>query len=386
MRRIIRPLFLIFAIGLGPALGAGFGPRAVMPQSAEPAAGSQLSLSRSKIKQAIAAVGLIVVRGEADSPEQAPRPRGSGVVVGPEGVVATNYHVIFDNSAGRFYADIFFTLSSESAQAVSLQNRYRLKPLLVDREQDLALLRVESEDGARARLVFPAIEMGDSRALEMGDELVIIGFPEKGGLSVTVNRGEVRGKDMLKNWIKTDARVIHGNSGGAAVDRDGKLVGIPTRVVADSQPIDRDGDGFPDEYSFQSAIGFLRPSRLVSAMLEQLNAPGAKRGGADRGLTVKKPAPPVSVRGKVLSAASRLPVAGAMVGVCPEGTAEVSASNLLAWGGTNAEGAFILNHPVPPGRYMLRVKARGFKAYTVEVEIEEGGAQIRVELQDERGG
>jgi len=380
---MIRPL-LILAVLLAPALGAGFSTAAVIRQGKEP--GARAPRSRSNIKQAIAAVGLIVVRGAADNPEQAPRPRGSGVVVGAEGVVATNYHVIFDNSAGRFFTDIFFSLPSESAQAASLQNRYRLKPLLVDKEQDLALLRVETGGVAGAPLIFPSIEMGDSRALETGDEIVIIGFPEKGGLSVTVNRGEVRGKDMLKNWIKTDARVIHGNSGGAAVDSDGKLVGIPTRVVADSQPIDKNGDGFPDEYSFQGATGFLRPSQLVSAMLEQLGAPGSISKRADRGLIVKKAASPVPVRGKVLSATTRLPVAGAMVGVCPEGTAEVSTSNLLAWGGTNAEGAFKLNHPVPPGRYMLRVKALGFKAYTAEVEIRESGTPIQVELHADGGG
>jgi S1-C subfamily serine protease len=341
-------------------------------------------VSQAHIKQAIAAVGLILVRGADDPPDRPPRPRGSGVVVRPEGVVATNYHVILDSGAGGFYSDIFFTLSSESAQAVSLQNRYRLKPLLVDKEQDLVLLRVEPDGRASSPLIFPSIEIGDSRALQVGDELVIIGFPEKGGLSVTVNRGQVRGRDTLKNWIKTDARVIHGNSGGAAVNRYGQLIGIPTRVVADTLPIDKNGDGFPDDYSFQSATGFLKPSHLISIMLERLGAPGAKETQAERILQLKEPASPVSVRGTILAASNRFPVAGAMVGICPEGTPEVSMSNLLAWGGTNAEGFFTLNNAVPPGRYMLRVRALGFKIYTGLIEIREN-AQIRVELLADAG-
>ena len=61
--------------------------------------------------------------------------------------------------------------------------------------------------------------MGDSRKIKVLEDLFIIGFPEKGGSTITVNSGVVvEGKDILANWIKTDARVIHGNSGGAAVD------------------------------------------------------------------------------------------------------------------------------------------------------------------------
>ncbi|HYP29491.1 MAG TPA: trypsin-like peptidase domain-containing protein [Blastocatellia bacterium] len=385
---MLRLLLLTSAIWMIPAPGAGIITGAVLSQVREPSLtpGSRPPVSRSQIKQAIAAVGLIIVRGAGEPPERTPRPRGSGVVVRPEGVVATNYHVIFDSGAGGFYADIFFTLSSESAQAVSLQNRYRLRPLLVDREQDLALLRIEADGKSSAPLIFPSIEMGDSRSLQTGDELVIIGFPEKGGLSVTVNRGQVRGKDQLRNWIRTDARVIHGNSGGAAVDPDGKLIGIPTRVVADSQPIDKNGDGFPDDYNFQSATGFLKPSHLISAMLQQLPGQSAKGMQAERTLRPKAPAiSPVSVRGTVLSASNRLPVAGAMVGICPEGTLDVSVSNLLAWGGTNGEGAFVLNHPLPPGRYVLRVRAIGFKILTKEIEIKED-SPIRIELHADAGG
>jgi S1-C subfamily serine protease len=381
-------LLLTSAIWMIPALGAGFGTGAVLSQDREPSLspGSRRSVSRSQIKQAIAAVGLIIVRGAGEPAERTPRPRGSGVVVRPEGVVATNYHVIFDKGARGFYPDIFFTLPSESAQAVSLQNRYRLKPLLIDREQDLALLRIETDGKSGAPLIFPCIEMGDSRSLQMGDELVIIGFPEKGGLSVTVNRGQVRGKDTLRNWIKTDARVIHGNSGGAAVNPEGELIGIPTRVVADSQPIDKNGDGFPDDYSLQSATGFLKPSHLISTMLRQLAGQGAKNRPTERTIQPKTPgASPVSVRGAVLSAGNGLPVAGAMVGICPEGTLDVSISNLLAWGGTNGEGLFILNNSLPPGRYTLRVRALGYKTITQEIEIKEG-SPIRVELHAEASG
>ena len=123
---------------------------------------------------------------------------------------------------------------------------------------------------SQSRLLFPAVEIGDSKTVQLLDEIVIIGFPEKGGATVTISEGVIEGKDILGNWIKTDARVIHGNSGGAAVNAEGKLIGIPTKVEADDQEIDKDGDGFPDAKRRYGAVGFLRPAHLVTTMIAQL--------------------------------------------------------------------------------------------------------------------
>jgi S1-C subfamily serine protease len=358
------------------APGAGFVARAASPLQG----GDSLSAAaRNNIKQAIAAVGLILVRGGRGYSLDDARPRGSGVVIRSDGIVATNYHVIFDGRSGEMFEEILFSLSSEGPHPA--RNRFRLTPLLVSKEQDLALLSIDTR-GDKG-MTFPAIEIGDSKSIEVGDDLVIIGYPEKGGLSITVNRGQVSGKDLLKNWIKTDARVIHGNSGGAAVNREGKLVGIPTRVVAESQPIDRNGDGFPDHYESETAVGFLRPSWLVSAMIERLSAHEAKSAPSLRAFE-EAAAPTVKVRGVVRSVGGG-PIAGAMVGLCPEGSQTVSPANLLSWGGANPDGEFVLNNPVPPGRYTLRAKALGFKPFTAEVEIKRGAPLIEIEMQEERG-
>ncbi|HEY7544253.1 MAG TPA: serine protease, partial [Blastocatellia bacterium] len=153
--------------------------------------------SRANIRQAVAAVGLILVRGSGDD---LPRPRGSGVIVKSDGVVVTNNHVIADEKPDKLFSEIFFALSEEGVAATSESKRYRLRPLLINREYDLALLRIESDSES---MVFPAVEIGDSQAVKLLDDLTIIGFPEKGGSTVTISRGEVQGKDILGNWIKT---------------------------------------------------------------------------------------------------------------------------------------------------------------------------------------
>ena len=336
--------------------------------------------TRALVSQATASIGLILVRNSFDAPGQAARPRGSAVVVRRDGIVATNCHVITNDRTGKLYDEIVFSLSRDDA--ISSLTRYRLKPVLINREYDLALLRVESDVAGnviKSSFVFPAIEIADVRKIKLLDELFIIGFPQKGGSTVTVNRGVVEGKDILGNWIKTDARVIHGNSGGAAVNSDGKLIGIPTKVVADEQPIDKDGDGFPDDYRRYGAVGFLRPAHLVGEMLAQLN-----RTGTERQITASTPAiveasKLLTVRG-VVKAIDGKPIAGALVGLLAIGEPSVTERTLLTWGSTNGEGEFVLNKPVPPGRYTLRAKALARQPYASDVEIAAGSPAIIIRM------
>jgi S1-C subfamily serine protease len=335
--------------------------------------------SLALVRQAIASTGLVLVRNSNDP--SAPHPRGSAVVVRRDGIVVTNFHVITNDRTGASYDEIVFSLSREG-DPISARTRYRLKPLLINKQYDLALLRVESDAAGNPlpkSFTFPTLEIADSGKIKVLDELFIIGYPEKGGSTVTVNRGAVEGRDLLANWIKTDARVIHGNSGGAAVNLEGKLIGIPTKVVADDQPIDKDGDGFPDEIKHFGAVGFLRPSQLVAQMLAQLQNT-SNVGSPSPGVQVIESSIGISIRGFVKSAASGKPIAGALVGLLPLGESNVTESTLLTWGSTNADGEFKLNKPVPPGRYTLRAKALGHQFYTREIEIGPGASGLVIEM------
>jgi len=336
--------------------------------------------SRALVRQAIASTGLISVHNSNDS-NPAPRPKGSAVVVRSDGVLVTNYHVINIPKTSRLYDEIFLNLVGDGDTASSLA-RYRLKPLLINKEYDLALLRVESDAAGNPvpkSFTFPSIEMGDSRKIRELEDLFIIGFPEKGGSTITLSQGVVEGKDILANWIKTDARVIHGNSGGAAVDSQGRLIGIPTKVVADEQPVDRDGDGFPDASRRYGAVGFLRPSHLVAEMISQLNDGNSANPPAPSKPRMAESSTLIAVRGIVKSAGGK-PVAGALVGLLPLGESNITESTLLTWGSTNAEGAFKLNKPVPPGRYTLKAKALANQPYSSDVEIGPGASALIIQM------
>jgi S1-C subfamily serine protease len=333
--------------------------------------------SRAQIRQAISAVGLILIRNANDSESQPLKPRGSGVVVRSDGLVVTNYHVVYDSRSGRLYEDIFFSLA-EDGTATDAQ-RYRLKAVLLNEDMDLALLKIESETDDST--VFPAVEIGDSRSIQVLDDLWIIGFPEKGGSTVTVNHGDVEGKDHLHHWIKTDARVMHGNSGGAAVTSDGKLIGIPTKVLADTQPVDTNGDGYPDSNKVYGKVAFLRPSHLITEMISKLTLRPASPSGSAASSPMMIVSPPtITVRGIVRSSAGGKSVAGARVGLIQVGTQSVTPQNLLTWGGTNSEGEFTLNKAVPPGKYTLRARALGYEAYSLDIEVDQNTTPLVIEL------
>jgi len=366
----------------------------------------------ARVRQAIAAVGLILVRNDGDP--QALRPRGSAVVVRADGVIATNLHVITDERTNQPYDELVLNLPSDNPQSPGANGRYRLRAALTSKEYDLALLRIEPDAAGVRTQPLPVLEIGDSRGVQLLDDLIVIGFPEKGGTTVTVSRGVVEGKDPARNWIKTDARVLHGNSGGAAVGDDGKLIGIPTKVVADVQPVEKNKDGSSGGVRLFGAVGFLRPAHLVANMLRELDganadptpaAPAPPAAPAQQIPTpqpksMPKPAAPeaerrlkigvvppsgttsgaVKVSGAVRASQTGAPIAGAIIGILAPGATQATESTLLAWGSSNSDGRFELNHPVPPGRYTLRAKALGRESYTRDIEIAAKPTPLVVEM------
>lgn len=335
---------------------------------------------REQIKKVIPAIGLVLVRN-ANDPDQKLRPRGSAVIVRKDGLVITNHHVIARERSTRTFDEIYLSLPADSgADATTAQRQLKLKIVLLNQERDLALLRVIGDKpGTPPDL--PFIVLGDSHKTELLDDVFIIGFPEKGGTTVTVNPGVIEGKDALDDWIKTNGRLLHGNSGGAAVNSEGKLIGVPTRVVVDS-----------DAEKTYGSVGYLRPAHLVAAMISKFQEEEMKAAVPNPAPTTT-PTPSTSstasnnetraisllvVRGSVKSTTGK-PLAGVRVGLLLVGK-EVAASNIITWGGSNAEGQFTLEKPVPPGRYNLRARVIGYEAYSLDLDLSSANVPLEIEL------
>ncbi|MCP5286262.1 MAG: trypsin-like peptidase domain-containing protein [Burkholderiaceae bacterium] len=182
------------------------------------------------------------------------RPRsglGSGVIVAPEGYLLTNHHVV----------------AGASAIEVQLADGRRAAATLVgsDPETDLAVLKVALE-----RL--PAVTLGDSAALQVGDVVLAIGNPFGVGQTVTAGIVSALGRTRLglstyENFIQTDAAINPGNSGGALVDAQGRLVGINTAIFTRQE-----GGG-------SLGIGFAIPVDTARSVLEALLRDGSVQRG-----------------------------------------------------------------------------------------------------------
>ena len=144
---------------------------------------------------------------------------GSGVIIRPDGYIVTNNHVI----AG---ADVI---------EVTLENNkvYPAKLVGTDPATDIALIKIEAED-------LPAIPMGDSDNLRLGEWVLAIGSPYDLRSTITAGIVSAKGRSMpnydgqyrVESFIQTDAAVNPGNSGGALVNAAGELVGINTSIIS----------------------------------------------------------------------------------------------------------------------------------------------------------
>ncbi|HEX2294177.1 MAG TPA: trypsin-like peptidase domain-containing protein [Actinomycetota bacterium] len=147
---------------------------------------------------------------------------GSGVVIGRDGLVLTNAHVV-DGAA-----EIVVTASTGA--------RYDADLVGSDAVHDVAILDVGSDD-------LEPIAVGSSADLQLGDDVVALGYPL--GLGTTATRGIVSGLDRtihvgdgssgtneLRGLLQTDAAINPGNSGGALLDSQGRLIGINTAAAS----------------------------------------------------------------------------------------------------------------------------------------------------------
>ena len=140
---------------------------------------------------------------------------GSAVVIDSEGYLVTNYHVV----------DGVAEINVQFGDGRLTEPRV----VGVDAETDLALLKVDIGE-------IPAIQLGNSGQLRIGDVVLAIGNPYGIGKSVTqgivsaTGRGEIN-LNTFENYIQTDAAINAGNSGGALINVRGELIGINTAVL-----------------------------------------------------------------------------------------------------------------------------------------------------------
>jgi serine protease Do len=190
--------------------------------------------------------------GEGDDSGQPSRKMGlgSGVIVTEDGYILTNNHVVDG--------------ADEDGIKVAMpdgKTRYDAKVVGKDPRTDVAVLKIE------APKKLPAITMADSDKVEVGDVVLAVGNPFAVGQSVTMGIVSalgrsygILGRQGYEDFIQTDAAINQGNSGGALVDAEGRLIGINQSIWTPS--------------GGNAGIGFAIPVNLARSVLERLIADG----------------------------------------------------------------------------------------------------------------
>ncbi|WP_284177141.1 DegQ family serine endoprotease [Rhabdaerophilum sp. SD176] len=183
--------------------------------------------------------------GGLAQPDRARQSVGSGVILGRDGMVVTNHHVIEG--------------MTEIKVALPDRREFEAEIKLRDPKTDLAVLQIKGGG------TFPALELGDSEALEVGDFVLAIGNPF--GVGQTVTQGIVSalartqvGISDYQFFIQTDAAINPGNSGGALVDMQGRVIGINTAIYSKS--------------GGSHGIGFAIPANMVRSVLDSARSGG----------------------------------------------------------------------------------------------------------------
>ena len=178
---------------------------------------------------------------QVQTPEQ--RGFGSGVIISKDGYIVTNNHVIDD-------ADEI---------SVKLHDGREMKGRVIgtDASTDLALVKIEGDD-------FPAIPVGDSDALKVGEWVLAVGNPFNLGSTVTAGVVSAKARSLRANdvesFIQTDAAINKGNSGGALVNARGELVGINAMLYSPT--------------GTYSGYGFAIPTSIMTKVVTDLKQYG----------------------------------------------------------------------------------------------------------------
>lgn len=163
--------------------------------------------------------------------------KGSGVIYRSDGYVLTNNHVV------EGAEEVWVTLQDNRSFSARVVGTYA--------PADLAVLKIDATD-------LPVLPLADSDAAEVGSWVLAVGNPLELGATVTAGIVSAKGRDIdiiqdsyaIESFIQTDAVVNPGNSGGALVDVEGRLLGINTAIATST--------GFYEGYSFAIPINLAK--------------------------------------------------------------------------------------------------------------------------------
>ncbi len=185
--------------------------------------------------------------------------KGSGTIITKAGHILTNNHLFFDANGKPVDTrnGILVAVPPGDNMSANAQVRFRAVLVQADAKNDLALIRIVADSDNKslpADLDIVVATIGDSDTAKIGDSVAALGFPGIGGNSLTLTRGVISGFLLDEGFIKTDAEINEGNSGGGAYNAMYTLIGVTTMIVTP-----RNSTG---------KVGLIRPIKIAKPLID----------------------------------------------------------------------------------------------------------------------
>ena len=176
--------------------------------------------------------------------------QGSGFIVGSDGLILTNAHVVRD--------------ASHVTVKLSDRREFKAKVLGIDPATDIAVLKIQARD-------LPTVQLGNSDQLAVGDYVLAIGEPYGFEESATSGIVSAKGRSLPGGasvpFIQTDAAVNPGNSGGPLFDSEGKVVGINSQIYSNTGGYEGLSFAIPIKVAMQVKDQIVANGRVQHALL-----------------------------------------------------------------------------------------------------------------------
>lgn len=183
---------------------------------------------------------------------------GSGFLVKRNGYILTNDHVVNVKQFGEYARSI-------SIEVITADGRsHKAQTIKGDPDIDLALVKIKGEN-------FPVAEIGNAASIDVGETLYIIGTPVCLEYTHSITPGMVSGFDRHNGKIQTSALIHGGNSGGPAIDDQGRVVGVAVAVATsvESKTIQIGGKIEQIKMNdYKPGISFLVPINYANNLLD----------------------------------------------------------------------------------------------------------------------
>lgn len=302
---------------------------------------------------------------------------GSGVIIDSRGIIVTSRSLIYPKGENKPFPEIWAGVLDANRNSLRPNQAYRLRLMNQDEKLNIAVLKIETADKNQK---FSAVNFGETGNLRYGQDLKLLGFMQANGTSLSTAEISFLDFDENSDLLKVEGQFLKGIAGGAVVDRNGKLVGVPVGArTSDSVPFfNQDGEQV-GQISVEE-VGLIVPVETIQEFVSSIpnlmsfTIPGDLRKS-------------IQIEGAVVDKKTNQPIKWATIGILmPNQNSRqyIEADELIAYARTDARGKFIINRRIKPGVYSVKVVHPDFKAEYRTLQIPTASGALIFELSQER--